>query len=581
MKVLAKSSAYQQEKNFVLGKEYRISRNFFRSDRILKNYLKENISKDGFSYMDKNLSALGKEAAGKMNELSLLADKNGPELVKRNFLGETINEIRFHPAYWELMAIAVKSEMFRVKWEPQLKKKYKKELHRLGFSAGYLYAMSECGQFCPLCMTDGVARLIDIFCGEEDKTRLLSHIYTDKPGDFFTGAMYLTEKTGGSDVGANIATASPAPVPGIYYLNGEKWFCSNANADLIFALARTDETVKGTKGLSIFLVEKFLPDGESQPAGSSAMARNPIDIIRIKDKLGVRSMASAECMLTDTVGKLVGNEFEGFKVMIEMINLSRLYNSVGALAGSRRALIEAYQFLSHRKTFGKTAIEHPLVRTKLTELGALNVANFYLTWRAIKSLDMADNGDEREAQLFRMINPMTKKWSAETGVYIARESMELMGGIGYIEDGVMPKLMRDVMVLPIWEGSGNIIILDMLRAMAKSKGFEILCEEINNSASQSKEYGAWLKEELNKLIAYAEKLKKLPQEEMEASAKLFFEKLTALFQISLLIDNQNEESVRWVLPSLKFLKEKYSPEELKTVKPLSVDETRGLIAWEA
>jgi acyl-CoA dehydrogenase len=204
----------------------------------------------------------------------------------------------------------------------------------------------------------------------------------------------------------------------------------------------------------------------------------------------------------------VGNEFEGFKVMVEMISLSRLYNSVAALGCSRRALIEAYQFLSHRKSFGKTAIEHALIRTKLTELGGLNVANFYLVWKAIELLDKADDGDERQGQLFRMVNPMAKKWSAEMGVYIVRESMELMGGLGYIEDGVMPKLMRDMMVLPIWEGSGNVIILDMLRTLTKTKGFEVMCDEIAGAESKNATYGKFINDELNKLISFSEQLKK-------------------------------------------------------------------------
>lgn len=562
-------SRYQTEKNKVLDADCRVSKNFYHSDKIIRNYLKNEISAGGMHHMHSKLEGIGEEAAGKMNALSLLADKFSPELIKRNSLGETINEIRFHPAYWDLMKIAVKSEMFRVKWNPELRNKFENEKHHLGFAAGFIYAMSECGQFCPLCMTDGAARLVDLFCDEEDKNRLLPHIYTDKADDFFTGAMFLTEKTGGSDVGANITVATHLEEKK-YLLTGEKWFCSNANADLIFVLARTDAAIKGTKGLSLFLVEKNLPDKE----------KNPIDIIRLKDKLGVRSMASAECMLTDTVGKLVGNEFEGFKVMAEMINLSRLYNSVAALACSRRALIEAYQFLSYRKTFGKTAIEHALVRTKLTELSALHVANFYLVWRAVKALDKADAGNEKEKELLRIINPMTKKWSAETGVYITRESMELMGGLGYIEDTVMPKLMRDVMVLPIWEGSGNIIILDMLRAMAKSKGFEILCEEITGSAKDNSDFGNWMNIELKKLIAFSEKLKILPPDEMEASAQPFFEKLTSLYQISLLIDNLNDESKEWILPALNFLKEKYSPSDLKETKPLSVDEVWGLIGWE-
>ena len=563
------TARYPKEKNKVLTSEFRPSENFYKSDAILRHYLEHNVSKEGLEYMQDKLDYTGAEAAGPMNALSLAADKNVPELVKRNFFGENINEISFHPSYWELMKTAVKSEMFRVKWQPTLRKKFLKETHRLGFAAGYLYAMGESGQFCPLCMTDGAARLIELFADEDDKARLLAHIYTDNAAELFTGAMYLTEKTGGSDVGASITTATYRDGKN-YLLNGEKWFCSNANADIIFALARTDDGIKGTKGLSIFLVEKQLPDGE----------RNPIDFIRLKDKLGVRSMASAECNLTDTVGKLIGNEFEGFKVMVEMVNLSRLYNSVAALSNSRRALIEAYQYLNTRKTFGKTAIDHALIRTKLTELGALNVANFYLVWRAVKALDNADNGNEQEAQLFRIINPMAKKWSAEKGVYIVRESMELMGGIGYIEDGVMPKLMRDMMVLPIWEGSGNIIILDMLRALAKSEGFKAVATEISKSAARSAEYGSFLKEELAKIISFGEQLRALSQDEMEATARVFFEKLTSLYQISLLIDALDDTSRAWIAPALKYLVNKYGGDELKAVQPLSVEEVAGLIGWE-
>ena len=569
MDTITATSRYPLEKNRVLDENFHTSKNFYQSDKIFRNHLKRAVSEGGFTYMQDKLQWTGAQAAGPMNDLSLQADQHGPELVKRNFLGQTINEIRFHPSYWELMKVAVKSEMFRVKWEPSLNKKFTNEKQRLGFASGYLYAMSESGQYCPLCMTDGVARLIDLFCKDEDKARLMPHIYTDKAEDLYTGAMFLTEKTGGSDVGASITTATHKEDK-TYVLNGEKWFCSNVNAELIFALARTDEAIKGTRGLSIFLIEKNLPTGE----------KNVMDIIRLKDKLGVRSMASAECMLTDTQGTLVGNEFEGFKVMVEMISLSRLYNSVAALSASRRALIEAYQFLSHRKSFGKIALEHALIRTKLTELGALNVANFYLVWKAIELLDLADAGHEKEAQLFRLVNPMTKKWSAEMGVYITRESMELMGGLGYIEDGVMPKVMRDVMVLPIWEGSGNVIILDMLRAMSKSKGFEVMCNEISRVAKGNTTYGSFMQTELANLVSFAEKLKGMPQDEMESSAKLFFEKLTSLYQISILIDALNDESKEWILPALAYLKEKYAPTGLQEVKPLSVAEVKGLIGWE-
>lgn len=565
---VSNKATYPQHKNKVM-ENYRTSRNFYHSDKILRNYFKQHVSAEGYAYMQDKLEYTGQQAAGIMNELSLLADKNGPELIKRNFTGENIDKISFHPAYWELMKIAVKSEMFRVKWEPSLQQKFNAEKQRLGFASGYLYAMSECGQYCPLCMTDGVARLVDLFCREEDRARLLPHIATNNAADLYTGAMFLTEKTGGSDVGASITVAEHQE-DDVYTLNGEKWFCSNANAQLIFALARTDNDVKGTRGLSIFLIENPLQNGE----------RNYMEVIRLKDKLGVRSMASAECILRDTKGKLVGKEFEGFKVMVEMVNLSRLYNSVAALSTSRRALIEAYQFLSARNTFGKPALEHALIRTKLTELAALNVANFYLVWRAIEALDKADNGDKKEMSLFRIINPMTKKWSAETGVYITRESMELMGGLGYIEDGVMPKLMRDMMVLPIWEGSGNIIVLDMLRAFFKSDGFDTLSAEVENTASNNTEHAAFLRNSLQQLKAFAENLKQMNAEDMEASAKPFFERLTTLYQVSVLIDNLNEESSAWISPSINWLKEKYNSNGLNPVKPLSVQEVKNMVAWD-
>ncbi|WP_034258770.1 acyl-CoA dehydrogenase family protein [Aequorivita capsosiphonis] len=560
---------YSDTKNKVLQTDSRVSQDFFSSDLILQHYLKRNITAQGRQYMQPAWKQTGKDAAGKMNEWSLLADKFSPQLIKRNHLGETINEIRFHPVYDELMKVAVASEMLRVKWEPFLRKKFDTEKHRLGFASGYLYAMSESGQYCPLCMTDGAARLIDLFGKEEDKQRLLPHIYTDNANDLYTGAMFLTEKRGGSDVGANIVSAIKDKKK-LYHLNGEKWFCSNVNAEIIFALARTDETVEGTKGLSIFLIEKQLPSGE----------RNPMDIIRLKDKLGVRSMASAEIILTDTVGKLTGKEFEGFKVMTEMIILSRLYNSVAALSCARRALIETYQYLSFRELFGKNALQHSLIRIKLTELAALHIANFYMVWRAITALDNADSGNEEEKQLFRFINPLTKKWSAETSVYMVRESMELMGGNGYIEDAVMPKLMRDVMVLPIWEGSGNVIVLDMLRAMTKSNGFEMLCKEIERIAFTNAENKKWLQENLSLLISFADTLKNLPQDEMETTAKPFFDKVTEVFQIALLIEALDEESKVWIQPAVDFLKEKYSSDKLKAIKPLSTEEVKEMIAWE-
>lgn len=557
----------QSVKNQVVEKEHRTSQNFFTSDLILQDYLERKVSSKGLDYMKSKLDKTGKDAAQKMDALSLDADKNAPQLVKRNLFGEDIDEVKFHPSYQDLMKIAINSEMFKVKWEPNLRNEFKQERHSLGFSSGYLYAMSELGQYCPLCMTDGVARLIDLHCSEEDKQRLLPHIYTTNLEDFFTGAMFLTEKSGGSDVGRNLVKAEKQK-DGTYLLSGEKWFCSNVNAELIFALARTDENKEGTRGLSIFLIEKHLPDGNM----------NKLPIVRLKDKLGVRSMASAECILDGTVGKLIGNEFNGFKIMTDMINLSRLYNSIAALSGARRALVEAYNFNLYRKSFGKTAIEHTLIKEKLFELGSLNVANFYLTWRAVEALDKADNGDENEKQLGRLLTPMVKKWSAEKAVYITRESMELMGGIGYIEDGVVPKIMRDVMVLPIWEGAGNIMTLDMLRASFKSDGLKVMMQEIQKSTGKNEAYDDLILEHFNMLESKTRTLFKMEQNELELHAKYFFEKLTTLYQLSLILENTAEGNKAWMEPTAEFLKSKLEKDD--NLNPRTVEDIKGLMAWE-
>lgn len=557
----------QHPKNRVLENGYKKSQNFFESDQILRHYLAKNSSEAGREYMLDKWQRLGKQAATEMDKLSMLADKNGPVLHKRNALGEDVNEIEFHPAYERLKEIAVSSEMFRVKWHPPLKTKFQKERHTLGFASGYLYVMAEDGLYCPLCMTDGVARIIDRYATEKDKERLLKRIATDEVADLFTGAMFLTEKAGGSDVGANLVSAE-YDKDGYYKLNGEKWFCSNANAELTLALARTDTEIKGTKGLSIFLIEKETPDG----------LKNHKNVIRLKDKIGVRSMASAEIILEDTLGKLIGEEGQGFKVMTDMINLSRLYNSVTASGILRRVLIEAYQYLSYRKTFGKIALEHSLVREKLAELAALHQANFYLTWRTIQALDAADNGDEKAGHLVRLLTPMLKKETAFDAVYACRESMEAIGGIAYIEENVIPKFLRDSLVLPIWEGASNIMILDMLRAAFKSQGLTVLFEEIQGILATTND--TLLQDKAKELVEFSAEFANFSPDDLQLQAKPFFEQLANLYKVCLLYQNKDEESQKWIDPAIAYLKQHYFEKNKLLKKNHATSTIVEMIAWD-
>lgn len=553
-------------KNRILLPTARKSDNFFKSDNILQHFLKKHCSKEGFNYMENKLNNLGKSLEEKVDHLSQLADKNPPVLKKRNALGEDINTIEFHPAYQSLVEIAVESEMLRVKWQPELRQQFSTERHALGFSAGYLFAMGESGLFCPLCMTDGVAYIIDRFGTAAQKEKFLPKIATNNADELFTGAMFLTEKAGGSDVGANLVEAKA--IGGDYYhLNGEKWFCSNANAEIILALARTNPEIKGTKGLSIFLIEQQQPDGSP----------NHRNIVRLKDKLGVRSMASAEIILENTLGKIIGKEGEGFAIMAEMINLSRLYNSVAANAVIRRALIEAYQYLSFRETFGKIALEHPLVLDKLAELAAINQANFYFTWHCILMLDKAENGDRKAQQLLRLLTPMLKKSTAEDSVYVCREAMEAIGGIAYIEESIMPKLLRDALVLPIWEGAGNIMVLDMMRAAFRANALPILFEELQQILDDAND--EFLLQQLKELIAETDYLRNLPQQKQEVAAKYFFDKLTKLYRIALLYLYKDEESEGWIQPAIAYLKQLYFSAEKENLF-FERKEVEEMIAWQ-
>jgi acyl-CoA dehydrogenase len=559
--------------NRVLEPVVRFSQNLFADDRIIRRLYARLLSAEAQAWMAPRWSMLGEALATRMDALSLAADRYGPRHVVRDRWGQDVHQLEFHPAYAELADLAVRSGMFEVKWDPDLRQRFGSEAHRMGFSAGLLYAMGEAGLYCPLCMTDGVARILDRYGEPSDRERLLPHIATSDPAQLRTGAMFLTEKSGGSDVGANrVRAVADSRASGPWYrLYGEKWFCSNAGAEIVLALARTEGAAPGTRGLSIFLLEPEGPDGEP----------NPRRIIRLKDKLGVRSMASAEIMLEGTWGKRLGVEGQGFAIMAEMINLSRLYNAVTAVALARRGLLEAWQFLQHRRVFGRPALEHALIRERLEHLASAWLGELLLCWRAIEALDRADAGDEREARLARLLTPMTKRSSAEFSVYALRECMELMGGIGYIEDGIMPKMLRDANVLPIWEGAGNIMLLDMMRATDKAGSAPVLWEELRAMLSAAQAPPSW-SARLERLVSGLESLQGIPRESAEYRARPLWEAITQFLQAALILDWSREpDAASFCLPALAWYERcMASAGEWQGGEPLSPETLSALVGFD-
>lgn len=553
--------------NVVNEESYVPSKNFFVSDKILVHFLQKEFSDEVWALMQAKLSKLGKVAATCMDELSMTADKNPPKLVKRDLFGRDLDKIVFHPAYKELLKIAVDAGVLGVKWDPAFKRDYPQYRHRMGFSLAFIYGMAESGLSCPLCMTDGAASVLEKYADPEDSDRILEHIYATDSEKLYTGSMFLTEKSAGSDVGA--CQVSAAHIEGKkYLLNGEKWFCSNANAEIKLVLARTDAGISGTAGLSLFLVENTVP----------FQGKNPMEVIRLKDKMGVRSMATAEIKFKDTRAKLIGSEGQGFKIMTEMINLSRLWNAVIATATFRRALIEAYQFLSFRMTFGRPAIEHALVRSKLYELASRYVADFYLTWKTIAILDQAESGQDDSLSILRVLTPLVKKQTAESAVYGVRECMELMGGLGYLEEGVLPKLMRDSHVLPIWEGTSNMMILDALRASMKGDGLQKLVEQTKESLLSKPSFEDESKE-IDELWSRLGALQGMDEDMVAHNAKGIFERLTRYIQIGMLIRQEDKESVAWIGPTLDWLKASLCQQPPRMQEPIALDKIIKQLAW--
>ncbi len=406
------------------------------------------------------------ERAARAAPLSQRADKETPVLHTHDATGERVNRVAYHPDYHALEDLAYGGGILSLKYDEAFLAKHRKNRHTIGFGIAYYFAQTELGLFCPICMTDGVARVLEMYGQGRAAKEALAHLTSPKRGELWQGAMFLTEKQGGSDVGANRVVAHQEH--GRWFLNGDKWFCSKVDAEAVLALARMPGGPEGTKGLGLFLVLRKNPPKNERT----------IVIHRLKDKLGVRSMPTGEVTFTGTEAYLVGGIGEGFKRMAEMLNMSRLYNAVGSVAAMRRATLEALAYGARRRAFGKPLWSLPLWRATMADLVAEQLGALCLAFEAVRALDGADAGDEESKKLARILIPMAKLLTAKQSVQVVSDCMEAIGGNAYIEESILPRLLRDAQVLPIWEGTSNILSLDVLRANRKESAFKSLLARI-------------------------------------------------------------------------------------------------------
>jgi len=399
------------------------------------------------------LRELGTMVPQVIEPLARTADRHPPVLHPYNGRGERIDEIEFHPAYGELESRVLGFGAVRAAYAPGWRGLPQRAPRSL--VTAMLYLILESDQAitgCPIGMMDAAAR-----CLERNDPALAARFVPgiiDDTGQHRTVAMFLTEKAGGSDVGANETVATPAG-DGTWRLSGEKWFASCAHSDLILVLARPAGAPPGPRGLGLFLMPRHLEDG----------TRNSYVIYRLKEKFGTRAMASAEVGLRDAFAWQVGALERGLPQMMDMVNATRIGIATATAGAMRRSAFEALTHARGRSTFGRRLDLHPLMRDTLAELVVDSVAGLTAAMGVAELSDRADSGDHEAAAALRLLTPLFKMHGTERARVCATEAMEVRGGNGFVEDWPDARLLRDVYVHAIWEGSGNVIALDVQRAI--------------------------------------------------------------------------------------------------------------------
>jgi putative acyl-CoA dehydrogenase len=446
------------------------------------------------------------------------ANRFPPELRTFDRFGQRIDEVDFHPAYHRLMELAVAHRVPTIAWTED-----RAGGHVAHAALSYLFGQAEAGVLCPMAMTYAVvpalrhqSELADtwlprIFAETYDRRFIPAQ---EKEGVTF--GMAMTEKQGGSDVRANTTRARPMGSGGPgeeYLLTGHKWFCSAPMSDAFLTLAQTD------KGLSCFLVPRWRPDG----------TRNNFFIQRLKDKLGNRSNASSEIEYVDTWSRMVGEDGRGVATIIEMVHHTRLDAAVCPVGMMRQALVQAVHHCTHRSAFGKRLVEQALMRNVLADLALEVEADTMLAMRVARAFDDAARGDEHAQSFARLATAVAKYWINKRAPGFVYECLEAHGGAGYIEESMMPRLYREAPLNSIWEGSGNVICLDVLRAMHRDpRCLETVMAEVEPAARAEP-----------RVAAAADRVRDLLKESasLEPRARQLTESLALLLQAALLVQH--------------------------------------------
>lgn len=426
--------------------------NSFTADRALV----EGVRREGGDWIIERATAFGQRAGSEdLIRQGFLADRFSPELRTHDRFGNRIDEVEFHPAWHTLMQLGIEADIHALPWNEG------RPGAHVARAALYIpFIQINEGPACPITMTfaaiPALRRLPGLAAVWEPRIRARAYDPVLRPAEQKAGVligMAMTEKQGGSDVRANTSQARPTGnggPGGAYEIVGHKWFCSAPMCDAFFVLAQA------AGGLSCFFVPRFTPEGE----------RNSLRLQRLKDKLGNRSNASSEIEFQNAYGVLIGEEGRGVATIIEMVRHTRLDTSLGAAAMIRHATAQAINHASGRSAFGGRLVEQPLMTNVLADLALESESATALALRVARTFDEAST-DATEEKLGRLLTPIAKYWICKRSPAVVSEALECHGGNGYVEESIMPRLYRDAPLNSIWEGSGNVQCLDVLRALSR------------------------------------------------------------------------------------------------------------------
>ena len=442
--------------------------NQYEDDSVLRSYLKRTLPREMLNEIEPSLIEMGRLAGGDLYRMQLADRINEPVLTQWDAWGERIDHIELTPLWRAAERIAAEHGVVAAAYEG----KYGSNSRTYQSALAYLFTPSTDIYSCPLAMTDGAARTLLSSGNQSLIDRAVPHLTSRDPGTFWTSGQWMTELSGGSDVGISETVARPDG-EGVWRLYGRKWFTSAATSQMALTLARPEGNGPGGRGLALFYVEPRDDSGRLQK----------IKIDRLKDKLGTRKVPTAELTLDGTPAQLVKGTTDGVRNIAPLLNITRLWNGISAVSLMRRGLALALDYANRRTAFGTTLSAKPLHMDTLAGLQSEFEAAFHLAFFAAELTGRSETMELNEDRtiLQRLLIPVMKLTTGKQAVAVASEVLEAFGGAGFIEDTGIPTLLRDSQVLPIWEGTTNVLSLDVLKVLGRDdRTMLIFTEEINS-----------------------------------------------------------------------------------------------------